>query len=170
MLTIRAAQNKDFTGITALVATVLDELGMELDPDGIDADLSDIEGNYVAAGGLFVILQDEQGEIAATAGLMRINQRQCELRKMYLLPEVRGQGWGESLMDFLIDSAGRLGFDGIHLETNNTFHAAIGLYLKVGFEPKERSASCDARCDRAFSLGLANYRRPAGLRELNMAL
>ena len=169
MLTIRAAENKDFTGIIALVATVLDELGMELDPDGIDADLSDIEGNYVAAGGLFVILQDEQGEIAGTAGLMRINERQCELRKMYFLPEVRGQGWGDSLMDFLIDSAGRLGFDEIHLETNNTFQAAIGLYLKVGFEPKERSASCDVRCDRAFFLGLANYRRPAGLRELNMA-
>ncbi len=170
MLTIRAAENKDLPRITALVAAVLDELDTELDPDGIDADLSDIEGNYVAAGGLFVILQNEKGEIVGTAGFMRINDRQCELRKMYFLPEVRGRGWGESMLDFLIDSAGRLGFDEMHLETNSTFHAAIGLYLKVGFEPKERGDLCDARCDRAFYLGLANYRRPAGLRKLNVAL
>jgi len=168
MLTIRAAENKDSTRIMALVKTVLDGLGMELDPDGIDSDLSDIAGNYVAAGGLFVILQDEKGEIVGTAGLMRINDRQCELRKMYFLPGVRGQGWGESLLDFLIDSAGKLGFDEIHLETNNTFRAAIGLYLKVGFEPKEEGASSDVRCDLAFCLGLENYRRPAELRELNI--
>ena len=170
MFTIRAAENKDSKRILALVKTVLNELGMEIDPDGMDSDLSDIEGNYIAAGGLFVILQDEKGEIAGTAGLMRINDRQCELRKMYFLAEVRGRGWGESLLDFLIGRAGRLGFDEIHLETNNTFAAAIGLYLKVGFEPKDDGGSCDVRCDRAFYLGLANYRRPAELRELNIAL
>ncbi len=170
MLTIRAAENKDTIRITALVAAVLDELGMGLSPDGIDSDLSDIAGRYVAPGGLFVVLQDERGEIVGTAGLMRINDRQCELRKMYFLPEVRSQGWGESLLDFLIDSAGKLGFDEIHLETNNTFRAAIGLYLKVGFEPKENGGSCDVRCDRAFYLELANYRRPAELRELNITL
>ena len=170
MFTIRAAENKDSKRILALVKTVLNELGMEIDPDGMDSDLSDIEGNYIAAGGLFVILQNEKGEIVGTAGFMRINDRQCELRKMYFLAEVRSQGWGESLLDFLIDSAGKLGFDEIHLETNNTFRAAIGLYLKVGFEPKENGGSCDVRCDRAFYLELANYRRPAELRELNITL
>lgn len=170
MLTIRAAEKKDFSRITALVETVLNELGMELSPDGMDSDLSDIEENYLAPGGLFVVLQDEKGEIMGTAGLMRISDKECELRKMYFLPEVRGQGWGESLLDFLIDSAGSLGFDEIHLETNNTLHAAIGLYLKVGFEEKENVDASDVRCDRAFYLGLANYRRPAGLRELDLAL
>ena len=170
MLTIRAAENRDLTEITALVETVLDEMGMELSPDGIDSDLSDIEENYVDSGGIFVVLQDEKGQIAGTAGLMRINDRQCELRKMYFLPEVRGRGWGESLLDYLVDSAGRLGFDEIHLETNNTFHAAIGLYPKVGFEPKEEGPPSDVRCNRAYHLGLTNYQRPVGLRELNVAL
>jgi len=170
MLTIRAAENKDSTQITALVETVLAELGMVLNPDGMDSDLSDIEGNYVVPGGLFVVMQDEEGEIAGTAGLMRMDDRQCELRKMYFLPGIRGQGWGESLLDFLIDGASRLGFDEIHLETNHAFHAAIGLYLKVGFEAKQGGGSCDVRCDRAYYLALANYRRPDGLREINIAI
>ena len=89
---------------------------------------------------------------------------------MYFLPAVRGRGWGKSLLDFLIDSAAKLGFDEIHLESNDALHAAIGLYLKVGFEEKENVDSCDVRCDRAFYLALANYRRPTGLRELNVAL
>ncbi|MCZ6500834.1 MAG: GNAT family N-acetyltransferase [Gammaproteobacteria bacterium] len=170
MLTIRAAEKKDFSRITALVETVLNEFGMELCPEGMDSDLSDIEENYVNSGGLFIVLQNEKGEIGGTAGLMRLNDRQCELRKMYFLPAVRGRGWGKSLLDFLIDSAAKLGFDEIHLESNDALHAAIGLYLKVGFEEKENVDSCDVRCDRAFYLALANYRRPTGLRELNVAL
>ena len=170
MLTIRVAENKDLAEILVVIDRVLVELGLELQPDGLDSDLSDIAGTYVAPGGLFVVVEDERGEIAGTAGLMRISETQCELRKMYFLPSIRGQGWGEALLDFLLDSAVRLGFKEVHLETNNTFHAAIGLYQKAGFEQKDRSGSCDVRCDRAYYLALEKYQRPAGLRELNIAI
>jgi len=170
MLTIREAQNKDLASINEVIGKVLDELGMKLDPDGIDADLADIDSNYQRQGGLFVVVEDEQGQIAGSAGLMRVDARQCELRKMYFLPEIRGQGAGKSLLDFMVKSAGKLGFEEIHLETNKSFHTAIALYRMVGFEPKEREGSCDLRCDRAFYLDLDRYEKPNCLKPLNVTI
>ncbi len=165
MLTIRTAENKDRGKVTAIIDQVLTELGLSLDPDGLDSDLADIEQNYTAPGGLFVVVQNDEGKIAGTAGLMRLNEDRCELRKMYFLPEIRGQGWGKSLLDFLIERAARLGFREIQLETNKNFRSAIALYEKVGFEKKE-PGSCDVRCDRAYHLGVENYRRPDRVRKL----
>ena len=86
MLTIRTAENKDRGKVTAIIDQVLTELGLSLDPDGLDSDLADIEQNYTAPGGLFVVVQNDEGKIAGTAGLMRLNEDQCELSKMYFLP------------------------------------------------------------------------------------
>jgi putative acetyltransferase len=57
----------------------------------------------------------------------------CELVKLYLLPEMRGQGLGMKLMEICFQRAIELGFKQIYLETMPELRNAIGLYEKAGF-------------------------------------
>jgi putative acetyltransferase len=57
----------------------------------------------------------------------------CELVKLYLLSEMRGQGLGLLLMEKCFQKAIDFGFTHMYLETMPELRTAIGLYEKAGF-------------------------------------
>jgi len=57
----------------------------------------------------------------------------CELVKLYLLSEMRGQGLGLLLMEKCFQKAIDFGFTQMYLETMPELRTAIGLYEKAGF-------------------------------------
>lgn len=146
----RAATNKDAATIKALIYGVLREYNLEPEPNGTDADLNDIETNYLTRGGLFEVLENETGEILGTVGLFPVNAETVELRKMYFAKSLRGRGYGRQTLEQMIDEARKLGFKRIYLETNSVLKEAVGLYQKFGFEPTTEKHS--PRCDQAFIL------------------
>jgi putative acetyltransferase len=150
---VRPATNADGDAIRALVFGVLDEYGLKADHEGADADLDDLEESYIARGGLFEVVEDDDGRMIGTVGLYPKADGVCELRKMYLLREKRGRGIGKMLMDRVLDQARRLGFRRIELETAGVLIEAIGLYKRYGFRPIDPERLC-ARCDEAFALDL----------------
>src|SRR5205823_14103421 len=95
---IRPASNQDRDAITSLVFTVLQEYGLRPDPATTDADLADVEANYSAAGGRFDVVVDNADVIVGSVGLFRLDRDTCELRKMYLRRNARGQGLGRRLV------------------------------------------------------------------------
>ena len=151
---IRSATNADAESIQTLVYGVLREYGLKSDPNGTDADLSDIETNYLKSGGWFEVLTLEDGRLVGTVGLFPIDDEIVELRKMYFLPVLRGRGLGRQTLQRMIEKGRQLGFKKIYLETNTVLKEAIGLYLKFGFEPTAEKHS--PRCDQAFILSLKN--------------
>lgn len=152
-LTLRPATNRDREAIQALVFGVLKEYGLKPDPGATDSDLQDIELSYIARGGMFDVLADEAGQVAGSVGLMPISPSVCELRKMYLAPPFRGQGFGRRLLEHALSRAGELGFDRVVLETACVLRKAIALYERYGFSryTPEHMAS---RCDAAYFLDL----------------
>lgn len=147
-IAIRPATNKDIEAIKNLVFSVLREYGLEPDPYDTDADLADIEANYAKRGGLFEVLEDENGELLGTVGLYPINAETVELRKMYFAPDLRGKGYGKKTLKRTIERARELGFQKMYLETNSVLKEAVGLYQKFGFEPTNEKHT--PRCDQAF--------------------
>lgn len=154
-MTIRAATNHDRERIKALVFGALAEYGLEADPESTDADLEDIEGNYLRAGGIFEVIEDEQGNLLGTVGLYPLDSRTCELRKMYFVPRIRGQGLGKYIMERTLAHARRSGFKRIELETSSKLEAANRLYTGFGFRliPRDHLAS---RSDQAYFLDLSS--------------
>jgi GNAT superfamily N-acetyltransferase len=150
---LRAATNGDADEVRRLVFAVLEEYGLRGDPEGTDSDLDDVEGNYARAGGLFDVAVDDAGRIVGTVGLFPLREGVCELRKMYLLPEVRGKGLGRRLLDHALARARALGFRRVELETAGVLVEAIRLYERAGFRPIP-SDHLASRCDRAFALDL----------------
>ena len=59
-VTIRSATNDDCERVAKLVFGVLAEFGLEADPKTTDADLQDIEANYIKRGGLFEVIEDRR--------------------------------------------------------------------------------------------------------------
>lgn len=150
---IRLASNRDAEKVTRLVATVLSEFGLRIDPEETDADLSDIEKSYLEAGGAFELIEDEEGNLLGTVGLYPLDKECCELRKMYFVQSARGRGLGKYILERAIAQARSLGFGKIILETASVLEAANHLYVKYGFRPLQRE-HLPSRADLAYILHL----------------
>lgn len=152
---IRQATNDDTAAIRAVLVAVLAEYGLVPDPEGVDADLDDIERNYFARGGWFRVVElpggDSRGRIAGCAGMYPLDTEDVEVRKMYLLPELRGLGIGRRMLNEAIDDARRLGYRRVRLETASVLKEAIALYRSAGFRRVQR-ADMASRCDQAWVL------------------
>lgn len=149
---IRLATNQDKEQLQKVIFGVLSEYGLKNDPDGTDADLNDIEANYIAKGGTFVVIENELNNIVGTGGLYYLRPGVCELRKMYLLKETRGKGLGKKMMEYLLAKAKELGFQRIELETASVLKEAISMYTRYGFRPMNSKDHLASRCDQAYFL------------------
>lgn len=136
-----------------LVFTVLGEYGLKPDPGCTDADLDDIEQSYLARGGVFYVLEEENGSLIGSYGLYPMEPGVCELRKMYLHRACRGRGLGRRLLEDALIQARQSGFRRITLETASVLKEAIRLYERYGFRPFQ-AGHLSRRCDQAYALDL----------------
>ncbi len=151
---IRDWQPSDRQPAAALIAQVLAEYGLAscglaAEPGGADWDVMQVEAAYWATGGAFWVVE-QQGQIVGTGGYYPIKRgnKAVEIRKMYLLPSVRGQGLGRYLLQALERSILEQGFEQIWLETASVLKEAVKLYESSGYQP---SAGVEtARCDRVY--------------------
>lgn len=93
------------------------------------ADASDPPARY------FVL--EQGGRVIGGAGFAPLaggDPRICELRKMYLRPNVRGAGLGRRLLAYVLEHARAAGYARCYLETMATMQRARALYESVGFE------------------------------------
>ncbi len=84
------------------------------------------------------ILMVHDGDVAVGCGMTNpIDQRTCEIQRVFLSADVRGSGFGKALVAALINQAADNGFHRIELNTISILHEAIALYRKFGFQPCE---------------------------------
>ncbi len=82
----------------------------------------------------------------------------CELKKMYFMPEIRGQGAGRVLAELLINEARLRKFAFMYIETLDRMEAANQLYQRLGFEPttcQGKTGHCG--CDRFYLLEIDEH-------------
>lgn len=150
---IRPAQAGDAAAVRGVVNATLAEYGITADPAGTDRDLADLDAYYFSRGGGFLVAVASDGRIVGSCGIAPLEGGTWDLRKMYLAPEVRGQGLGKRLLARILAFARAKGAKRVELETASVLKEAIALYQRAGFKPIARKlASC--RCDKAFALDL----------------
>ncbi len=80
---------------------------------------------------------EKDGQVMGGAGFAPVDNCDdpgiAELRKMYFLPELRGQGIADRLISLCIDKAREAGYHSMYLETIPEMQAAQNLYKKHGF-------------------------------------
>jgi putative acetyltransferase len=149
---IRPATLDDQPAIRELVFEVLRSYGFTPSLETTDLDLSDIGRHYLACGGHFAVLV-EGDRMLGTVALSDLGGGVCELRRMYLAASHRGRGLGTRLLAHAIETAVRMGFRRVIVETSSVLVEAIALYQRAGFVPLACEALMEP-CDRAFFLDL----------------
>jgi putative acetyltransferase len=149
---IRPATNADCAAVQELVFGILRDYDLQPDREGTDTDIADIETHYLKRGGVFEIIEDEQGNLLGTCGLYPLDAETIELRKMYFDKILRGRGFGKKMLERMIEKSRELGFKRIYLETATILKEATHLYEKYGFKPTEEKHT--PRCDAAYSLDI----------------
>jgi GNAT superfamily N-acetyltransferase len=118
----------------ALAQAMRDEIaemydGLELDGDSMPkagpAELSPPRGTFVV--GYHGV------ELACCGGLKRLDDRICEIKKMYVIPPLRGRGLARALLHELEDRARALGYEVARLDTGPRQVGAHGLYESEGY-------------------------------------
>jgi GNAT superfamily N-acetyltransferase len=103
--------------------------GLDLDGDAMPkagaAELS-------PPGGAFLVGYHE-GVPVCCGGVKRLDDERCEIKKMYVIPELRGQGVARALLAELEDVARGLGYPIARLDTGPKQGNAEGLYRDEGY-------------------------------------
>lgn len=146
---IRDWQISDRPLVTEVIRQVLLEYSLPWQPQSADRDVIEVETAYLGRGGEFWVVETE-GEIVGTAAYYPIksDDQGVEIRKMYLLPQVRGQGLGKYLLQQLEKAIAYKGFTTVYIETASVLKEAVILYEKNHYQPMTDVTT--ARCDRAY--------------------
>jgi GNAT superfamily N-acetyltransferase len=114
-------------------------LGFSLDFQGFDDELAGLPGHYAPPGGRLYIAVEDRVAIGCAA-LRPLGEGEdgagdaCELKRLYVIPEVRGRGVARGLTQRLVDDAREMGYRRMLLDTLGTrMPEAIGLYESLGF-------------------------------------
>lgn len=130
-LVLRPATVADAPGIIALVDGVYREYGDRTHLDEADRDLLSLHNFY--PGGEFVVLVDDERVVGLHGVVPLETPSLCTFRRLYLLPELRGSGWGEKLMRWAIDRAAELGFARVEFWSDTRFVRAHAFFQRLGF-------------------------------------
>lgn len=146
---IRDWQPQDRQESANLIASVLIEYGLGCEPCGADVDVYQVEEYYQQTGGEFWVVEADK-RLVGTAGFYPIprGNQAVEIRKMYLLPEVRGKGLGKFLLLELEQKIKEKGFKQIWIETATVLKEAVQLYEHYGYEPTTGVET--QRCDLVY--------------------
>lgn len=147
-------------GVLHVIGTVFREYGATFEPSGFDADLTDIVGRYVRRGGCFVVLEDG-GRVVGTAAVVPHYGATCEVKRVYLLPEYRGQGHGRALLEHVLGWAERAGYLVALAWSDARFATAHAVYDRMRFVRFGERTVDDA--DRSHELGFKKRLCPAVL-------
>jgi ribosomal protein S18 acetylase RimI-like enzyme len=109
-----------------------ESLGVDLCFQGFAEELARLPGEYARPTGRLILAFD--GEHAVGCGaLRRIDDRVCEMKRVYLRPSARGRGAGRQLIDELIEMARVIGYDRMRLDTLPSMTRAKAIYRSLGF-------------------------------------
>jgi len=112
-----------------VVLSVLEESGFEYDPN-LNFDIDFPEAVYGQGKGCFFVVVDK-GVVVGTAAVEDQENRVSRWRRLTLLPEYRGLGWGLQIQHFIIDYCREVGFVSARFDTLARF-GMIEKYQQVG--------------------------------------
>jgi len=119
-------------------------------------DMNDLPGDYSPPKGrLFLLERDRQP--AGFAGIRPLAEGVCELKRLYISPEARGQGLGMQLALAAIRAAREIGYRRVMLDSQPYMRMAVKLYRELGFSETPAYYSSPVEGTLFMSLDLENW-------------
>ena len=113
-------------------------VGIPYSPKDRHADVANVESHYMKNGCFWCLIDDN--DVIGTIAIRKIDNtnRIAELKRMFVLPEFQGNGYGRLLLEHAEKCAQEQEYQKICLDTRKQFSVAQHLYRSVGFRETER--------------------------------
>ena len=134
---IREIQVADNAEIASIIRSSLAEFGAAK-PGTVyfDPTTDDLYALFRQPGSRYYVAESD-GRLLGGCGIFPspgLPEGTCELVKMYLRSEARGQGLGRRMVAIALDTARELGYRSVYLETMPELAQAVKVYERFGFE------------------------------------
>jgi len=126
-------------------------LGVDLDYQNFGDEMASLPGAYAAPAGRLFFAEFE-GRPAGCVGIRPSSDGVCEMKRLYVEPELRGNGIGRQLALAAIKAAKALGYRKVMMDTLPAMRIAVKLYRELGF--KEAPAYYPTPVEGALFLAL----------------
>jgi ribosomal protein S18 acetylase RimI-like enzyme len=135
---IRSTETEgDLDAARRLFRAYVESLGFSLNFQDVEDELANLPGPYAPPSGsiLLAVVDDEPVGVVAVQPLD--DEGACEMKRLYVDPNFRGQGIGRALAAAVVNEARTLGYDVMRLDTVDSMTAARQLYRSLGFEERD---------------------------------
>lgn len=122
-----------------------------LDLQHYDDELKDLNKKYGPPDGRLYIAYCD-GKPAGCIGLKRLNEDECEMKRLYVRPKYRGHGLSKKFIDLIIKDAREIGYKRMRLDTLPPLKSAIHVYKRLSFY--ETEAYLDSPMDESIYMCL----------------
>jgi len=134
MIRMIYAKTKDhFRAACELFIQYADSLGFDLEFQGFSRELAELPGEYASPRGC-ILLAEAAESYAGCVALRPLQDKICEMKRLYVLPEYQADGIGRALALSVIGEARTKGYQKMRLDTVASMKAAQTLYFSLGFK------------------------------------
>ena len=117
----------------AFLEKCMPESGRSLDLNGRHSFYKDIHGHF----DVFLCMTDGE-TVIGTVAVRRMNDKDCELKSLYLLEKYHGRGLGRKLLETAVKASKDSGYERMYLDSLSTSKRALKLYRTAGFKDTEK--------------------------------
>jgi GNAT superfamily N-acetyltransferase len=136
IIPVRTAE--DLAWVLGLFRAYASSLDIDLCYQNFGMELATLPGQYAPPTGDLLLARTSGGMPVGCVGLRPIPPEGCcEMKRLYVVPEARGTGIGKRLVEAAIQTAQRIGYREMRLDTLPSMTEAVALYRNCGFEPIE---------------------------------
>ena len=134
---IITAHTKDhYRWVRDLFLQYADSLGLDLEFQGFSRELAALPGAYASPSGC-ILLAVNRGDLIGCVALRPLEDKICEMKRLYVVSAYRGRQVGRILVSLIIEKAREIGYEKMRLDTIGSMREAIGLYRAFNFRTIE---------------------------------
>jgi GNAT superfamily N-acetyltransferase len=131
---VRPLEPSDRDAVMAVATEILCHEYQVKEDLSLDEDLREVATAYAEPHSRFLVAE-VSGTVVATAGVRRISDADCELRRLYVLAPYRRQGIATALVAMLLAFVRERGYSRILLEIGPELKEMAGHFSRYGFAP-----------------------------------
>ena len=134
MLEIKQASSKELIGqASELFKEYANYLNIDLEFQNFNEELESLPGDYSLPEGC-LLLAFYKNKLAGCVALRKFDEGMCEMKRLYVRSGYRGKGIGKALAKQILNTARKLGYTHMRLDTLPFMKEAITLYISLGFK------------------------------------